>query len=353
MFETLVMIVRTLDSLPDLFRAALCAAVLAFVAYRVGREIPGRLAGLTTAHRKTSLVVLLVVPVLVFTVPVFRFDITVDDLPQPLALPSLVAWPVLTVWLLGVLLHAVRAGMRVRSELMAVRVLQPANAELCQSLDHWQEQLGLRALVSLRLSEADRPQVTGWRKPIVALPGGATRWPKAVVDALIVQSLCHVRKHHWPWLVFGNFVSAAYWPFPWVTQQNTQLGHTFQERADSLAMACFRDTLGYARALQHVRQRLTPAAIQQDSANAPALLRWGDAASITRREAQAQRQDGDPHYDRIFWAMVQATFAAVLVAAPTLTETPEEIEYAPASDNWQEVIHRSPDRVDTPIERRR
>ena len=351
----LVLVVSTLDSLPDAFRAALAAGMLALVVRRSNREVPERLTGFAVAQIKASLIVLLVVPAIVYFTSQVRFDITVEVVPDRFPIPPAVGWIGLGTWMAGIV---VRSNTLLK-ELTATRTglsnLDIVEEALELRLDYWRNRLGINTIVTVGFGGGfDRPWTTGLLHPHVVLPMAAKRWPAPILDALILHELCHVKKRHWAWLVFSRLIAAAYWPAPWVGRLTAQLATLFQQRADALASSCFNDTMGYTRALQHVRQRLDPPAIAANRRAPPALLVWGDAESIAYRESErAGANDGDPHYEKVFWTMVQATLVALLIAGPTLREPPEAVEYEPLGDDWQEVIHRAPEMTDTPIERRR
>ena len=341
MFDVLGYFVGSLDSLPSSGRAMLSAAVLAALVYSSSRKIPAARPGLGVSYRKTSLLALLAVPLIVYSIPSWRFVVSVEEMPVIDTLPSAVWWTLLSAWLVGVV---VALADVVRCMLVTgrdVASLEAVDEKLGRRLEIWRGRMDIERGVRMGLGESPTPWSAGWWRPAIVLPRGARHWPQAVQDAAIVHELAHLQRHHWLWLLFGGSVAALYWPIPWIGRLSREMAAAFQQTSDSLAMHYFRDHLGYARALRHIKQRMESESAQAAAAPVRHDVRlvWGDAGSLEIRKHHARDADYvEPFYDRVFWALAQTAFAVFLLTATTLEEireAPDERLMFAEQETWQ------------------
>lgn len=127
-----------------------------------------------------------------------------------------------------------------------------------EALEGWRGRLGLRRRVRLaRSGRLGVPVVVGWHRPTVLLPeslGDAA--PKAVVDAVLLHELAHVRRGDYPWNVLLRTLQAIYWPHPLVWLAG-RLIHSVREQAcDDLCVGWLEGSGTYRDALLDVASGL-------------------------------------------------------------------------------------------------
>ena len=325
MQTSLALIVGTLDSIPDPIRAMLSAIVLAAAVKILGRRIDTSDAGFNVSFRKTAIAALIGIPLIICFALNWRFVVLVDELPAIGQAPAALWWTVYAVWGCGALWHVARLGQRVRTVLRSPD--QSAPEKIRRRLDIWCNRLNIDAdRIAMVLDADDRPRVTGWSKTVIRLPRASERWRTGTLDAVLLHELSHAKTRAWQWLLTSEIVAAMYWPAPWLRGLTVDLNRAFQRLADSKASAQLRDNLGYAAALREIGDRIgEPAAAD---ALDPLVLHWSDGASVHTRGKQISVGSSDPLYDRVFWALAQATLAVFLLTGTTLREAREEDERA-------------------------
>ncbi len=363
--------IALLDALPDGARAALAAAFLILFLRHFEARIPGFEIQYGQSFRKTALVALIFIPTFVWLVPDSRMTVYVEEL-GPADEGVHPFWLVLLgIWLTG-LLAALTALIRVRLGLRSeMHALPPIDDEkLANRMAHWQRRLGLQAPLTLVESPGTEPKFFA-SAGSVAIPAAARHWPGNLQDLLLIVSLVHLKRRHRRWHRFAELVSCIYWPVPWVQKLADNLILDFQLSADELAESCYRDKLGYDRALRQLAQRLEQPVGQPASAIAepvPAgawgrlaagvrnyLLRlrqllepageppWHLSEVLSERNSDNQLTWTDP-YDRVVLFVGQAVFIAFLLTGTTLKERPPEVDYEysfPFELLWKEHFHRN------------
>ena len=142
-----------LDALPESMRALLTALLLVLLLTRFDRRIPGNEHPLRLLFRKTALVTLLVVPLLVWLFPSTRMAVLVEVLPAQRE-DIWLGWQVLVgIWLAGAAVSLGMLGWRLVQSARAVRDLEvlPADDALVARTAHWSQRLALQRVPELRL----------------------------------------------------------------------------------------------------------------------------------------------------------------------------------------------------------
>ena len=197
-------------------------------------------------------------------------------------------------------------------------------ARLAGRMEIWKRRAHIDRPVQVRLGDTPVPWITGPRAPCIVLPQDAGRWPVAVQDAVLMHELSHVDRNNLRWFLFGRVVAALYWPIPGVARLCFRLSAAYQQTSDVFAMRYIRDTLSYARGMRHVRGRMDTQSLAHHSVGT-ARLAWGDIDSLAVREKHIKEEEYcDPFYDRVFWAVIQATLAMFLLTGMTLEIFVEE-----------------------------
>jgi hypothetical protein len=248
-------------------------------------------------------------------------------------------------------------------------------------LAHWQRRLGMHrfgaqpsALTPILVRyPGDRPRLFIHHSRI-GLPSAATHWPGSTRDILIIQNLCHLKRHHGRWHVIAQAVVCVYWPVTWVQSVHRHLLQDFRRAADELTESCYQDKLGYGRALRQIEQRLTPPARkvntpindpESPSKKSLAMVfqswwrnylrslsqifppraepEWELESLLAERSSEDKLLWTDP-YDKVVLFIGQAAFLAFLLTGVTLKERPPDIEYKysmPFELLWKEYFHRN------------
>lgn len=365
--------IAILDAMPDGARATLASAFLIVFLRYFEASIPSFEIQYGQSFRKTALVALLLIPAFVWLVPASRMTVYVETL-NTAATGTHPFWLALVgLWLAGLLISLtalIRRQFRLRIEMNALPSID--DEKLVNRLAHWHRRLGLERAVTLVEVPGTEPRFLSAHR-LVAFPAAARHWPGNLQDVLLIVSLAHLKRRHRRWHRIGWVVSCIYWPAPWVQQLADNLIRDFQQSADELAESCYRDRLGYDRALRQLAQRLvSPAenasgASNGDDQSAPGILQkltsgwrnytrslrrlldptieppWRLADLLSERSADNQLSWTDP-YDRVVLFVGQAVFLAFLLTGTTLKERPPEVDYEysfPFELLWKEHFHRN------------
>lgn len=373
-WSLLIDCVAAVDALPVYIRAFFAGLLLCILLRFFESRIRAEEVLYSISFRKTAFVVLLIIPLLVVLFPVGRVVVFVDELPQR---SSSIPWG----WLLLLLIWAsgfiATTGRLIHSYLNSYRKLKSlptisADNKLTARLHHWQQQLGIT--LPLTLVQGTGPagrRLPGSRQIVV--PASALHWPAGSQDVLLIRELCELKVHHHAWHCLAQTVACCYWPLTWVPRMHNRMSADFHLAADALAESCYRDPLGYDRALQQIARNQMPATASRAESATDAsvtrmqqllnrLQRYRDAvASLWQPEtipeldfeqlfaarAIRDRQRKTEPYDKVFWFIGQAVFVALLVSGPTLRQTPPEIEQdfaLPFEVLWMENFHRNQER---------
>lgn len=369
--EALLGLIGALDAMPDGARAALSALLLVLFLRLFERRIPGHEIQYGQSFRKAALAALLVIPLFVYLVPASRMTVFVDELVPTGSDAGLVWLLLLGVWLTGV---AIAFGVFLREVLTARRECTQfttiEDGKLTARVAHWCRRLGVETDVALVETPGAAPRflLPGNR---IALPAAALHWPGNLQDIVLITALVHLKRRHRRWQLIGRFISCLYWPIPWVQTLAGNLLRDFERAADELAASCYRDPIGYERALRQLSQRLAPPAGSMGTTGSPVhsgnaaerfiargrtyahnlarLLEsqpeppWNLEALLDARKGEDKLAWTDP-YDKVVLFVGQAVFFAFLLTGATLKERPPEIDYEysmPFELFWKEHFHRN------------
>ena len=126
---------------------------------------------------------------------------------------------VASVWLLGVLLLLARLEL---NELM-MRVVRARSAVIDdpawdRARDHAAQRVGARAGVTLlRARTLQIPLATGYHRPAVLLPSGATEWSDELRELVLLHELAHIARRDLHVQTMGQLAKALFWfnPLVW------------------------------------------------------------------------------------------------------------------------------------------
>jgi hypothetical protein len=330
--DFVVYIVAALDSLPNGARAMLSAAVLAVFLYLISTRITPYYLGLHTSFRKSSLLALVVIPVFVYYVLDLRILILVATLPDIEPASNLIWWPVLGIWLAGVVFQLVQLA---RSHLANKPVdLGEVDRAIEKRLAYWAGKLSVRRKVRLGIGSGEGPHTSGWLAPVLSIPPASLRWSAPVRDVMMIHQLCLVKRDCRLWNGIGAIVAAIYWPIPWVKTLALNLNTTLEQSVHTMARSCFNDDLSYDRAFKQIGEHLAPQP-DPDPSEAGVELdrRHLERTSSMRAKYVLETLRRDPKYDRVFWALVPAALAVFILTNTTLAEIrdrPNLIEFGPS-----------------------
>ena len=316
--DVIVFVVSLLDALPDACRAILSAAVLALVVVETSKHISSQKAGFGLAYRKTALFSLLAIPLTIYFALDLRLVLMVDELPSYVVVPNVAAFIVTTVWLTGFIAKlgwSVARHYRHKSTAEGTAL----DEKFALRVERWQTRMG-DVDIEVALGPVDEPTYVGER---LLLPNAAARWDRSVQDAVLLHSFAVVRLSPRLWYWVAEVVAAMYWPIPQLRLLREQIVTDIQFFADVKAIAYYKDRLGYSRALRYLAQFVDSLSI----AGQPPSTAWGGIGALnTRAELLLQSEHAEPHYDRVFWALMQATLTVFLLTGTTLGVVQERRE---------------------------
>jgi len=366
--DILISGIALLDGLPDYIRAMLAAVLLVvFLRFFEGR-IPDTETQLSRSFRKTALVTMALIPLLVWLFPSSRMVVFVEELPRSADPYAWLWYAIVAIWLIGVLatlIHLLRSHWRTVREIRALPRME--DEKLNARVLHWQRRLGLTRELRVVQFAGDRPRNIIDHDRI-GFPSAALHWPGNTQDIVIIQSICHLKLRHGGWHLFAQVMTCVYWPITWVQTLHARLLGDFRKATDRLAESCYQDQLGYARALRQLEARLTEsgtgaqadpvaepdrrmsvARIRAYGSRLSALLSraseppWSIEALLAEREQPTTLFWTDP-YDRVVLFVGQAVFLAFLLTGVTLKEQPPDMEQRysmPFELLWKQHFHRN------------
>ncbi len=114
-------------------------------------------------------------------------------------------------------------------------------------------ELGAPNHIRYRLAERlHSPMLTGWRRPMIWLPGEARTWDDARLSAVLRHELAHMERADVLWHWLGILTTSLWWwqPLVWMTRK--RLSAETEQAADDVAVLAGGDTHGYARTLVEI-----------------------------------------------------------------------------------------------------
>ena len=214
--ELLIGSIALLDRLPDAIRAMLSGLLLVLFLKFFEARIKANEVQFGQSFRKTALIALLFIPLLVWLFPASRMVVFVEDL-SPRASPDRWAWLLLiSIWAIGWLFSLsalVRSHHRSNREAGEWPLLN--DEKLDARLAHWQGRLGMQQLLQLVAYPGGNPRLFTDRDRI-GIPAAAQHWPGSTRDILLINNLCHLKKHHSRWHLIAQFTASVYWPVTWL-----------------------------------------------------------------------------------------------------------------------------------------
>jgi beta-lactamase regulating signal transducer with metallopeptidase domain len=167
----------------------------------------------------------------------------------------------LLVWLtVSALLLARIAFGHVLAWRLARRAEPVSDGPLRARLDRVRTRLGLRTPVALRQTpRITIPVVTGFRRPVLLVPGEATGWSAARAEAVFTHELAHVRRGDALTLLLAQVATALHWyqPLAWMLARSARLE---SERAcDDVVLGCGIRASDYAEHLFQIATRAADA----------------------------------------------------------------------------------------------
>ena len=382
--EAVLGAIAVLDGLPDYIRAMLASLLLVALLRYFDSRIAANEVQFGASFRKTALLALAVVPLVVWLFPSSRMVVFVEEMPTG---SSATPWgwlALLGVWALGLtlgLLRLARAYVEFSRNLRAAPWVD--DPKLLERFDHWQRRLGCAGTVRLCVVDGTAPlQALGL--PRIGMPAAAMHAPAAVQDVLIIQALCQRKKRYGVWHLLAQIVGCCYWPITWVPRLHARLLEDLELVIDGMAESCYGDKDGYSRALRQIEQRLgepvgkrqqaEPSAVATGTTAATGvagLVRlhgalsgygrrlwrlytpdaapgWQADAVLAAHARRDELQWGEP-YERVVLLVGQAVFLAFLITGMTLRPMPPEIEKTymlPFQFAWMENFHRNQERLD-------
>jgi len=131
--------------------------------------------------------------------------------------------------------------------------LRKRSAEGTARISRLGGELGAPNHIRYRLAERlHSPMLTGWRRPVIWLPGEARTWDDARLSAVLRHELAHLERADVLWHWLGILTTSLWWwqPLVWMTRK--RLSAETEQAADDVAVLADGDTHGYARTLVEI-----------------------------------------------------------------------------------------------------
>ncbi len=356
-------IAKALDTLPAEGRVMLLGLLLTIALCGFAMLLRGAAPALRLLYGKGALVALLAVPLLVYLLGI-QVPVPVEHLERfATPVPAYVTWALLSIWLTGLLWQVSRLVLSSLRTRRAVGALAEGGAKLNERAAHWSRRLNLGKSVLVRAEGSQAPWHVGadrWRRQPaqIVLPAAAQHWPTGVVDVMLLQQLALVQQSAWRWLWFARFVSAVFWPAPWLARMVERFAHELTLPSLALAGAAYRDPDGWRRDLRQLRSRaetLEPVAMELLRVpNDGAYLEPAGEPLDTEREAQefadfegawarTKRRwtvrHRDP-YEQAYWLIAVASIVVCVATTLTLKQAAPEFEPRFLNIKWQDQMVR-------------
>ncbi len=169
------------------------------------------------------------------------------------AFANLIPW-ILTFWIVGVVACLVRlvCGARALSPFLPGTGGEPASGSLLSMARRAAGDIGISLPQVCLSGTSHTPFATGLIRPTVVLPAEATSWSPAVLRAVLLHEMAHIRRGDLWVQAAGNTVCALYWANPLVWFLRRRLAAEREYLADALVIECGVDRRNYAHALLDV-----------------------------------------------------------------------------------------------------
>ena len=362
MFEHAALI---LDTLPLAGRIMLTAVLLALGLVACDHWLRRRGDGrLLLLFRKGGLFALLVLPGAIYGLGMQVSVPVVDMRSLSLMWPTYLSAVLAVVWAAGAIWHLYVLALDLRRVPDA-----PGHvvSEVLQNrLAHWCGRLNVTPYPELRLGGAQRPwlqrqmaaDVPGGN--VIVLPAAAQRWPRGVVDVLLLYQLAAVRQRVWWWLLAARLLAAVFWWLPPVREFAASLCTQLLPSVHSLAQSAYRDADGWRRDVRQAQQRLVELDGRPDFMPGKALrmqlgMQLGGleepqvpdesqksadpAAKWARTRARRRYRYRDP-YEQAYWLIAMVCIVAWVGSTMTLTQAPPQFEPEYLKVKWQDQMMR-------------
>jgi len=181
-----------------------------------------------------------------------------SSLPALPALPLQVVRVIDGIWLLGVLVLALRSlGGWWLIQRLRTTATEEASAAVRQSLRRISNALGVSKPVMLRVSSAIAGPVTvGALRALVLLPlSAATSLGPEELEVVLAHELAHVRRADFFWNLVQTFVETLFFFHPAVWWLGARIRHERELCCDDMALSVCPDAVVYANALFRLEQQ--------------------------------------------------------------------------------------------------
>jgi len=128
--------------------------------------------------------------------------------------------------------------------------LQIIDPVLCRYRDEIGQAMGVRSVVSLRVSPGlGSPATIGWRRPTILLPSSWTEWDEYECRSVLAHELAHVRNRDYPLWLLVQVAAALHAYHPLVRWLVHRLQGELELAADTLAASHAGGNINYMRSL--------------------------------------------------------------------------------------------------------
>lgn len=124
------------------------------------------------------------------------------------------------------------------------------------------EQLRLTCVPLIKVSdEVVSPQVWGWRRPVVLLPGASLQWPEGRLRRVLIHELAHIKRQDWLIKMLLHYVSAVLWFVPFMAATVKRSAWYAELACDDCVVRLEGERAAYAKDLLCVSRGSTGAAV--------------------------------------------------------------------------------------------
>jgi beta-lactamase regulating signal transducer with metallopeptidase domain len=204
-------------------------------------------------------------------------------------LAPLAPWA-LPVWLIGVLTCSFRLVLASAHAVVLKQRSDPEDGPIAATVARLAARIGVRRLVSVRISmRTNSPATLGFIRPVILLPPAvALGVTPQQLEALLAHELAHIRRHDYLVNLLQMLVETLFFYHPAIWWASRRIRVERELCCDDIAVDACGDAVGYAQALTKVaRMQITRPGLALGATGGPFLQRIHRLLGVTNASRPA------------------------------------------------------------------